>query len=307
MPSWNEIRRDFESQPNEQAKLHWLDANLQTALHRVSSERQNRNVIFYGSAFLQKPNAPPWSTMLMLEDINGLMSVMPGMDCSRQLCLILHTPGGDPGAANALVAYLHSKFADIEVIVPTYAMSAGTMICLGSNKIVMGRQSQLGPIDAQMQTKHGSVSAGAALDTFERARADITANQTLAHLWHPILQNMGPSLIQEAQNALDYGEAMVKGWLEKRMFSGHSDAATIAQNAARHFNTTQVHKNHSRRIDRDEARGLGLVIEELEPIQTFQDAVLTAYHVLSLWFSVTRAVKILAANNGQIWQKNLAT
>ena len=179
------------------------------------------------------------------------------------------------------------------------------MIALGSNHIVMGRQSQLGPIDAQMQTKHGSVSAGAMLDTFARAQREITENQNMAHLWHPILQSMGPSLIQEAANALEYGETMVRNWLEKRMFAGKENAADAATAAARHFNATDVHKNHSRRIDRDEARALGLSVEELELNQALQEAVLTAYHLISLNFSVTKAVKLFVSHNGVTWQKNL--
>jgi hypothetical protein len=255
---------------------------------------------------MQKPAAPGYTTMLMMEDINGLMACMHGMRWDRNLTLVLHTPGGVPGAANALVEYMHEKFADIEVIVPTFAMSAGTMMALGSNRIIMGRQSQLGPIDAQMQTKHGSVSAGAVLETFGRAQQEIAGNQNMAHLWHPILQSMGPSLIQESQNALEYGEVMVKGWLAKRMFAGRGDeAAELAAAAAKHFNATEVHKDHSRRIDRDEARSVELTVDDLEDSQHLQEAVLTAYHVVSMNFTVTKAVKLFANHLGTTWQKNL--
>lgn len=305
MPSWDNLRQTFEALPNDATKLKWLETSVHDALRTVAGLRNGRNVIFYASGFLQKPQAPGVTTMLMMEDINGLMSVMHGMQWDQHLTLILHTPGGDPGAANALVAYLHSKFTDIEVVVPTFAMSAGTMMSMGANRIVMGRQSQLGPIDAQMQTKHGPVSAGAMLDTFGRARAEIEANQNMAHLWHPILQSMGPSLIQEAANALEYGETMVRGWLAARMFSDRADAQAAAQAAARHFNATDVHKNHARRIDRDEARALGLVIEDLEGSQDLQEAVLTAYHLVSLNFSVTKAVKLFSSHTGITWQKNL--
>jgi hypothetical protein len=305
MPSWDDLRREFDSQPDVQTKLHWLQLALRSALEQVSSLRSGRNVIFYASAFLQKPGVPAFNTMLMMEDINGLMSSMHGMDWDRQLTLVLHTPGGDPSAANALVAYMHSKFTDIEVIVPTYAMSAGTMVSLGSNRIIMGRQSQLGPIDAQMQTKHGSVSAGAMLDAFARARSDIERNQDLAHLWVPILQSMGPSLIQEAQNALDFGEAMVRGWLAQRMFAGRPNADDLARAAAHHFNSTDVHKNHARRIDRSEARALQLEVEDLEDHQDLQEAVLTAYHIVSLNFTATKSVKLFASNGGAYWEKVL--
>lgn len=305
MPSWDQLRQQFDAQPNEATKLHWLNATLTGALQAIQARRNDRNVIVYASGFLQKPQVQGVFTMITMEDINGLMSVMQGMDCAQHVTLILHTPGGDPGAANALVAYLHSKFSDIETIVPTYAMSAGTMMCLGSNRIIMGRQSQLGPIDAQMLTTNGMRSAGAMINAFERARVEILGNTNLAHLWHPILQGMGPSLIQEAQNALEYGEAMVKGWLEKRMFAGQNDAAKKAAAVAKHFNAVKIHKNHSRRIDRDEARGVGVVIEDLEPDQDLQDAVLTAYHVLSMNFTVSKAVKVLANQNGMVWQKNV--
>lgn len=306
MPSWADLRSQFDAQPSDPQKLEWLEKTLYQWLHAVGAERGGRNVVFYATAFMQKPAVPAYETMLMLEDLNGLMASLHGMDWSKNLTLLLHTPGGVPGAANALVEYLHSKFQNIEVIVPTFAMSAGTMISLGADLVVMGRQSQLGPIDAQMQTKHGSVSAGAMLENFERARTEISANQNLAHLWHPILQSMGPSLNQEAADALAYGEAMVKGWLEKRMFAGQADAADRARAAAHHFNATTVHKNHSRRIDREEARSMGIKVEDLEDSQVLQEAVLTAYHIASLNFTVTKAVKIFASTQKVTWQKNTA-
>lgn len=304
MPSWVELRNQFEAQPTDPEKLQWLEAQLQAALQEISKQRDDRNVMFYASAFMQKPAVPSYMTMLMMDDINGLMACMHNMRWEQNLTLVLHTPGGVPGAANALVEYMHSKFADIEVVVPTFAMSAGTMMALGANRIVMGRQSQLGPIDAQMQTKHGSVSAGAVLETFGRARSEISDNQSMAHLWHPILQSMGPSLIQESANALEYGEVMVRGWLAKRMFAGRPDAADKAAAAARHFNATEVHKDHSRRIDRDEARSVELTVENLEDSQPLQEAVLTAYHIMSMNFTVTKAVKIFANHMGVTWQKN---
>jgi hypothetical protein len=115
---------------------------------------------------------------------------------------------------------------------------------------------------------------------------------------------MGPSVLQEARNFLEYGEQMVKGWLATRMLKGDPDAIGKADVIAKHFNATNVHKNHSRRIDRDEARAVGLSIEEMEGNQDFQDAVLTAYHVASLNFTVTKVVKFLACSNGILWQKN---
>jgi hypothetical protein len=105
------------------------------------------------------------------------MSVMFGMTWAKGLTLVLHTPGGVTNAAETLVAYLRSKFTDIEVIVPTYAVSAGTMISLAANRIVMGRQSQLGPIDPQFVVGHRAQSAQAVVDQFEEAKKEILAER----------------------------------------------------------------------------------------------------------------------------------
>ncbi len=142
-------------------------------------------------------------------------------------------------------------------------MSAGTMITLAADRVVMGRQSQLGPIDPQFIFGGRSLSAQAVVDQFERAKGEIKADMALAHVWAPILSTIGPALLQEAQNALAYGEQMVARWLEHYMFRGASDAATKAAATAKHFNDATIHKSHGRRIDRAEARQHGVVIEDL--------------------------------------------
>jgi len=76
----------------------------------------------------------------------------------------------------------YSQFSYIEVIVPTYAMSAGTMISLASNKIIMGRQSQLGPIDPQMPIGGRYVSAQSIVDQFEKAKEEISADPKVANV-----------------------------------------------------------------------------------------------------------------------------
>ena len=76
------------------------------------------------------------------------MSVIHGLDKSKGLDLFLHTPGGDVGATESLIDYLHDSFGgDIRAIIPQIAMSGGTMIACSCKEIIMGKQSSLGPID----------------------------------------------------------------------------------------------------------------------------------------------------------------
>ena len=303
MPAWSEYLSTVGSLPDEH-KGEWLVGELYSQLRLISEQRGGRNVLFYASSFLQKPHLPAVLTQIMHEDINGFMTSIVGMDWSRGLTLILHTPGGAINAAETIVAYLQSKFPDIETIIPVYAMSAGTMITLGTDRAVMGRQSQLGPIDPQMFMGSGSVSARAIVEQFNRAHADIAGNPILAHVWAPIIQSLGPALLTEAQNALSYGERMVEAWLKARMFSGDPNRDTKASEVARFFSDASQHLSHGRRIDRDEARTRGVPVEDLEADQDFQESVLSAYHLMTLLFEMGPAAKAIATNFGRAWIKN---
>jgi membrane-bound ClpP family serine protease len=233
------------------------------------------------------------------------MTSMKGMDWPRGLTLIIHTPGGIGAAAQTVMSYLHSKFDYIEVIVPTYAMSAGTMMALGADHLVMGRQSQLGPIDAQLTTSAGQVSAAAVVEQFERAKKEISGKDgdlKNAHVWAPILQSMGPSRRHEAQNALDYGQSMVAEWLARRMCRSMARPKASATRIAKHFNAANLHKNHGRRIDREEVRSKGISVETLEDDAELQDAVLSLSHGITIAFEVSPATKVIASTTlGENW------
>jgi|688.fasta_scaffold01417_26 ATP-dependent protease ClpP protease subunit len=311
MPSWNELVEEFQKLPDDQQRSTWLRDKQTETLKSISSLRGDSNVVFYTSAFLQKPGAPPPTIQITSEDLNGFMSVIFGMNWSKPLTLLLHTPGGVTNAAETIVEYIRSKFAEVEVVVPTYAMSAGTMIALSSNRIVMGRQSQLGPIDPQLVISGTMVSARAIVDQFEKAKAEILGDVKAgipgdvraAHAWAPVLQSLGPALLVQAQYALQYGEEMVGKWLASYMLAGKPDRATLGPQIANHFNDAGKHKSHGRRIGREEARQQGVTIEDMEADQRLQDLVLTAYHIATISFERSVATKVLATHTGRSWMK----
>lgn len=214
MASWSEL---LETWNTRQGDRNWLDKELKKHLEAISKRRYNAAVIFYASAFLQK-NALD-NVSIAREDINGFMNALYDAPTNNGLVLLLHTPGGDPNAVESIVEYLHSKFNRIDVVVPYLAMSGGAMISLASDLLVLGKQSQLGPIDPQLVIDNQTYSARAIQEGFSKAREDIEKNTKLAHLWAPILQNMGPSLFLEAEKALAYSKELVANWLNKRMLS----------------------------------------------------------------------------------------
>ena len=299
MPSWNELIDQVNRLASDEEASRFLRQESVSRLRRIGQLRSGRHVILYTTAFLQKPAAPQELLQIDREDLNAFMSVMRGMEWNRGLALVLHTPGGVVNAAETLVAYLREKFEDLEVIVPTYAMSAGTMLALGSDRIVMGRQSQLGPIDPLL----GGDSALAIVNQFEEAKKQILKDGKSAVAWYPILQTIGPSRLQAARDAIDYGRRLVARWLESYMFADRDDPAADALATAKYFSDSD-HLSHGRRIDRNEARENLLKVVDLEDCQELQEAVLTLYHLATIIMERGGATKILHADTDTMFVKN---
>ena len=307
MSSWSALLEEFNSQKDPKDP-NWFDERLKENLDAISKRRGGAAVIFYASAFLQKAVG---NVSITREDINGFMNALYGAPTEKGLVLILHTPGGDPNAVESIVEYLHAKFGRIEVVVPYLAMSGGAMISLAGDLLLLGKQSQLGPIDPQLIVDNKVYSARAIQEAFTRAREHIEGDTRLAHLWAPILQNMGPSLVVEADKNLRYSQELVANWLYERMLSDvaeDKDRKARAENIAAYFNAErtsnhgQVHV-HGQRIGAAKLEELGLKLEFLEDNQELQNDVLTAYHLMTLIFEMSNSLKFIASDKGKMWVK----
>lgn len=304
MPSRNDLVRQIDSLLNDRLRSNFILERQNECLRRIGELRGGRQVILYGSAFLQQPDAPAEHLQVTQEDMNGLMEVAHTVEGRRGLSLILHVSGGRPEAADAIVSYLRSRFESIEVIIPALALSAGAMIGLGSDRLVMGGQSQLGPIDPQLSLGRGrTVSARAVVEQFERVRNDVLKDASNARAWAPVMRSMTPSLVQEAHRALHYSEVMVIRWLKQYMFADRDDPEGMAKSVAQHFNDASRHRNLGRIIDRDEARAHGLVVEDLESNEELREAVLTSYRLMTISFERSLATRTWWSDVGLTWMK----
>jgi len=256
-----------------------------------------RNVLYYASGFLHRPEISGLYTSISLEDVDRFMDGIRGLDPKKGLLLILHTPGGQVEASHAIIGYLRSKFDDIVALIPTYAMSAGTMIALACDSIIMGRHSQLGPIDPQFFVGGRYRSVHSIISQFEEAKQDILNARQLVHAWHPVLNMFGPE-IQDARRAIKYGNALVEESLTKNMFSDEENPSALARKATLYFGSEE-HGSHGRRIDRDEARAQGIKVVDLEDDQDLQEASLTLHHLSTLLFRYSGVAKFVLSSNGR--------
>ena len=96
----------------------------------------------------------------------------------RRISLILYTSGGNTSAAWNIVNLIRMFCDDFEVIAPGKCMSAGTLISLGADRIVMTKQATLGPIDPTIQHALGPSIPGASPD----ARAGVSVEAVNGYL-----------------------------------------------------------------------------------------------------------------------------
>ena len=145
-------------------------------------------------------------------DILPISDQLANLD-GTALDLILETPGGSGEIAEDIVRLLRKKYNDIAVIIPGWAKSAGTIIAMAADEILMGSTSALGPIDAQLSWQGKRFSADALLEGMNKIKDEVAETGILNKAYIPILQGISPGELQSAANALNFSKRLVTDWL----------------------------------------------------------------------------------------------
>lgn len=294
MPSWGEILTEVQQSAAEHAGQPDIDGIRRRYLTRLHDLTDRDLIIYY--ADWTGPVAQP-GTAIVLGDMQGMMEVCRGLR-GPDLDLIIHSPGGTPEATASIVRYLRRRYTRIRVFVPLAAMSAATMWALACDEIVMGKHSQLGPIDPQILMPQGQFPARSIIEQFDRAKREIAEDASVLGAWVPILQQYGPSLLELCERAEKLAKGLVEEWLRTYSLSEDPDGAAKAAAIAQWFADYPTHQSHSMGITREQARDQGLNITDLEADQELQDAVLSVHHATILTFQGP-AVKIIENHLGR--------
>lgn len=279
------IRNDIIDKLNEDPTQ--LDFLRKSYIEELSNYT-DRNVITYYSSWMTKAAE---NQDINDSDMTGFMSSVHGLDRTKGLDLILHTPGGSPTASELIVKYLRKLFNnDIRVIVPHMAMSAGTMIACSAKEIIMGYQSSLGPIDPQFS----GIPAYNVKAEFEEAEKDLQINPGNAQYWAIKLQQYPAAFLKSAIDAIELSQVLVTEWLGTAMFDRRIPEDQRAINQI--VSSLNEHTNslvHDRHFDCDHCRQIGLKIAQLETDQELQDKVLSLHHISMLTLEGTSTVKMI--------------
>ncbi|HEL3791281.1 TPA: hypothetical protein UMT86_000907 [Stenotrophomonas maltophilia] len=167
-----------------------------------------------------------------------LSRVLQNSAASKNCTVFLTTRGGDPNGGYRVARCLRNHYEHVRLVVPSRCKSAGTLIAIAANEVVIGDLGELGPLD--IQVKKGSEleenSSGLdiqqalqavtkhAQDAFYRLMlstrefglstrlcAEFAATVT-SGIVHPLMSQIDPLRVGEMQRAtrvaLEYGERL---------------------------------------------------------------------------------------------------
>lgn len=95
---------------------------------------------------------PGFETQIHPEILDYFINHLDNLKREKKITLFLYTRGGNTLAAWGLTNLIRQFCDEFEVLIPSKALSSGTLISLGANTIIMTKQATLGPIDPSLNS-----------------------------------------------------------------------------------------------------------------------------------------------------------
>jgi Serine dehydrogenase proteinase len=91
-----------------------------------------------------------YSGMIHGESLPALYKCLQQLGKMDELDLVLKTTGGEVVAARRFALLLHEFAKHLTILVPYRAWSAGTLVCLSADELIIGPLAELGAVDPQI-------------------------------------------------------------------------------------------------------------------------------------------------------------
>lgn len=291
--------------------LDWpaLVSKRKEQLSRISKLRGGRSILTYAAA-MKKGNAP---IIIDYDDRKHFFDQISNLKGDK-IDIILETPGGFAEIVEDLVEYTRSIFSSVAIIVPGYAKSAGTIMAMAGDEILMDSTSALGPIDAQMSQNNKTFSAHAFLQGLEKIKDEVAAKGALNRAYVPILQNTSIGEIQGCENALNFSKLLVTEWLSNYKFKfwdKHSSTGNPVTDEEKRERAAKIATclcdhghwlTHGRSITIRDLNEMKLVITDYSENAELADAIRRYYMLLTMSFDTTTIYKIFETPESQLYK-----
>lgn len=180
-----------------------------------------------------------YETQIAQDVIDIFIGQLDRIGVVPKISLYLYTRGGDTAAAWNIVNLLRIYCDELQVIIPHKAHSAGTLISLGANSIIMTKQATLGPIDPSINTplnpqipdalsqKTFPVSVEAVKGYFDFAKEELAIKDdvALANIMIKLSEMVHPLVLGQVYRS----RAQIKMLAEKLLANQVTDTGKVKQ------------------------------------------------------------------------------
>jgi hypothetical protein len=225
---------------------------------------------------------------LMKEAVEGIPVRRDTLVC------ILETAGGYISTAERIARIFRHHYERVDFLVPSYAMSAGTVLVMAGDAIYMDYASSLGPIDPQVAIRGARmVPALGYLEQYDRLVKKSAKGQLTTAEATYLVQNFDPAELYQYEQERELSIALLKEWLVNYKFKDWDKTETRGKKVsrkmkadraafiARKLNQTGHWHSHSRGISMEVLRNdLKLRIDDFGEDETLGPLVRSYYHLL---------------------------
>jgi serine dehydrogenase proteinase len=118
-----------------------VDYKTRAVLYKDVETERSTKVVAYATS-----DRAGMETTIALDCFDLFVDLLDKIGPTKKISLILHANGGQSLAAWRIVNLLRTFCDELEVLIPMKALSAGTLISIGADRLVMTKQAALGPI-----------------------------------------------------------------------------------------------------------------------------------------------------------------
>lgn len=210
-----------------------------------------------------------------------------------KLYFCITTYGGIVEMTEVMVNVMRNFYNEVYFVVPDYAYSAGTILCMSGDKIYMNYYSSLGPIDPQVPVNGKYVSAQGYIDQFEIIK-EKSRNGTITAIEAQMALNLNLADLNFYIQARNLTISLLKKWLVQYKFKDwnchHSDESPVtnedkqkrAEEIALILGDNSMWHTHGRHIGMETLKSvIKLKIEDLGQTPELQGAI-RDYHSLAI-------------------------
>lgn len=234
-------------------------------LYKKLEEKLNSKLLVYITS-----DRPGFEASIAQDVIDIFINQLDKIGVTDKISLYLYTRGGDTAAAWNIINLLRQYCDTLQVVIPHKAHSAGTLISIGANSIIMTKQATLGPIDPSVNTPLNppipnappqnnypvSVEAVKGYLAFAKEELAIKDDLALSNIMIKLSEHVHPLVLGQVYRA----RAQIKMLAEKLLTNQVTDSAKIKDIIAFLCSDSG---SHDYTINRREAKNsLGLNIEK---------------------------------------------